>query len=410
MWRKKHINARILIIEDYKQQREDIREDLEEIPADRRAIFHIGDFRIEEADCLEAGLDQLRAAGRNSMPYHLVLLDLGIPDKPRDPELKADLSQESETNNGFEILRFINREGGALGVIIQSIFSTHDYVRRAFQQNVIEFIGKPLRTEALQTLVLDAWMRVLKRQSDQIFQRRIETLVPLLKTGLIHFMAKPFSQLVLSVSDHVAQLESLAKDRFGIDREDPMAKALSLQKTAIGEARTAWKNHQDALSDQAEQPTVRRLEAILRRLGSELMPCLSVKWTELEIDIPAQSNTRVVTFQNDVYAVLREVILGGIVQLPDSGAATRFTITLEPETVTHVSLRLEDELEPISAEAADRINRGEGIVPDGKLGRAWGLSIVQQVALRGGGQLEVTPNKLQGNIICYKIQTAAAYA
>jgi hypothetical protein len=44
------------------------------------------------------------------------------------------------------------------------------------------------------------------------------------------------------------------------------------------------------------------------------------------------------------------------------------------------------------------------------LGRAWGLSIVQQVALRGGGQLEVTPNKLQGNIICYKIQTAAAYA
>jgi hypothetical protein len=71
---------------------------------------------------------------------------------------------------------------------------------------------------------------------------------------------------------------------------------------------------------------------------------------------------------------------------------------------------VEDDLEPISAQSADRINRGTEIVQDMKLGRAWGLSIVQQVALRAGGQLEVKPGKLQGNLITYKIQTAAAYA
>jgi DNA-binding NarL/FixJ family response regulator len=412
MWQKQSINLRVLIIEDHLEQRVDLADDLKEIPADKLEIFHIRDIRIDEADCLEAGLEKLRTAVSRSIPYHLVLLDLGIPIKPRDPGLQEDISDESETENGFEILKFINREGGALGVVVHSIFDLYDHVRRTFQQNAIEFISKRAEAQTLQTSVLDAWMRVLKRQSDQSFQRRIETLIPLLKSSLVHYMTKPFSQLVLSVSDHLTQLEDQIKDRYGIDPaldpEDSMAKSLLSQKDAVRDAQTAWRSHQEAISD--DRPKIRRLEAVLRRLEKSLMPCLAVKRVNLRFELSAQGKTSIVTFQDDLYAVLREIILGAIGPLPDSETESSITITMESEIDTHVVLLVEDDLEPISAQSADRINRGTEIVQDVKLGRAWGLSIVQQVALRAGGQLEVKPGKLQGNLITYKIQTAAAYA
>ncbi|MGZ8845797.1 MAG: hypothetical protein ACXW3C_04975, partial [Pyrinomonadaceae bacterium] len=51
------------------------------------------------------------------------------------------------------------------------------------------------------------------------------------------------------------------------------------------------------------------------------------------------------------------------------------------------------------------INSGQRIIPDANFGRAWGLSVAQHVAMRGGGELKLT-SKRGKNIVTYYIPLA----
>jgi hypothetical protein len=76
-------------------------------------------------------------------------------------------------------------------------------------------------------------------------------------------------------------------------------------------------------------------------------------------------------------------------------------------------LQLTDDIDAHASETLTRadaqaINGGFAIGPNHgatRFGRAWGLSVVQHVALRGGGRLIVTPQQ-QGSQITYVIPLA----
>jgi sensor histidine kinase regulating citrate/malate metabolism len=105
--------------------------------------------------------------------------------------------------------------------------------------------------------------------------------------------------------------------------------------------------------------------------------------------------------------VLREIILGGINELPDQNNLSKdILITVDKiEKDGKAEVRFADNMNPIPDEKEREINSGVSLPPDDGFGRAWGLSVVHQVARRGGGYLRVEPS-VQGNVITYFIPLA----
>lgn len=68
-------------------------------------------------------------------------------------------------------------------------------------------------------------------------------------------------------------------------------------------------------------------------------------------------------------------------------------------------IQFRDNFEPIQGQLAEQINRGDNIAPRDGQWRAWGLSVVQHIASRGGGRLEVQPLE-DGNLITYRVTLA----
>ena len=64
-----------------------------------------------------------------------------------------------------------------------------------------------------------------------------------------------------------------------------------------------------------------------------------------------------------------------------------------------------DRFSPIPTDQAEQITQGEIIPPRDGQWRAWGLSIAQHIALRGGGRLIVEPRG-DGNLITYRVTLA----
>ena len=80
--------------------------------------------------------------------------------------------------------------------------------------------------------------------------------------------------------------------------------------------------------------------------------------------------------------------------------------------IGHAKVTLKDRSSPISKEDAKEIN--EGILSrrlplwfqlERGMDRVWGLSVMQQLALRGAGRLEIQPHA-HGNVITYFIPAA----
>ncbi len=409
MWTKQVIKLRVLVVEDEQQQREDIINDLKSVSLSLKQNYGISDFEVDEVGSLEEGLNLLNKAVEHSLSYHIVLLDLGIPVSPRDNITDQSYQDPTQTENGYEILEFIRQRGGAKGVIVLSIYEMHPFVRRAFVGGAVEFISKrSLTTDILQTQTLNAWMRVLGRESNQILQQRVKDLVPYLKRGLAHKFTSTFSELALSVSDTVNKIENYVDERYGLDpkrdTEDLLVRYLQLLKEQVRKANSDWADQQSALTAGEDSPKTQRLEELLLNLNESLLPCMTVKGINLTIQIPEHSETEVKSFQDDVYAVLREILLGAMNDLPDFDEAHNIKVAIESPKKNHAIVSFDDDFKLISEEAANSINEGLGIIEDQKLGREWGLSIAQHIAKRGGGQLEVKPQKVQGNIIKYTVR------
>jgi len=399
------IEPRILIVEDDPDQSRAI----ELLLSSEVEIFnHLGtsQFKIDKAASVSEAMAYLNEAEASQMPYHLCSLDLSLPQKAGEGK--------ENPRAGYTILEHVMKTHTAKRVIVVSVFSQYKYVINAFRGGAVDFIEKPYDEDILVAQVLNCLKRLLAEESGSILDERIKSLIPHAEKGLAHRFTATFSTLINSVTRAASEIERYARERYGLDLERDAQDALMRQLRAHGEsvakAGREWARLQAQPSDNDERPQVEQIEDLLARISQDLLPCLTAKKTRLFLDLPQPGELPVLTFQQDVQIVLKEIIIGGLSEFLDYGDPHNIKVSVKRDD-TQAVVRFEDDLERIPPDDAEKINEGYSIVPDPELGRKWGLSVAQHIALRGGGELIVNKELMEkptprGNIIAYRIPLA----
>lgn len=385
---------RILIVEDNPAQARAMELSLMSASRDLSSLVGILPFDINKAASVNGGRKYLDDAER---PYDICLLDLSLPEN--------DKESRENPRGGYDIIGHIGKTGAAKRVIIVSVFNEYKYVIEAFRGGAFDFITKPYEEDALRAQVVNCLRNLLAKESASIFEQRVKGLIPHAEKGLAHYFTQTFSTLLNSTLRATAEIERYAHEHYGLDLErneqDGLMRQLRQHRESTTKAREDWLKRQENLFSDDEMAQKESVEVLLNQTNETLLPCLTVKRMQLFLDLPQLAQSTVLTFQQDVQAVLKEIILGGLSELPDYGDPHRMEVTMIPNDRRAI-IRFEDDLEPIPKEIAEKINEGYSIVSDPQFGRRWGLSIAQHIALRGGGDLLIEP-QLRGNIITYRI-------
>jgi CheY-like chemotaxis protein len=398
----------LLIVEDVEKTLIANERYINQIEADRKDKAGIAEFKIDRAISVEVALACLT---RNiSSPYDIVLLDMNLPGSSDDRlETGSYANKEDREYRGYEILDFIENTSAARAVIVVSAHPVT--LLNVFRQGAFDFIKKPRYKEELQERVLVCWTRLLLIKSKQIFDARIGDLVPYAEKGLAHRFTTCFYNLVQTVAHSTEDIEKYMQERYGLDRrkdsQDYLFKCLQGEEEAVARIQKEWTVLQAAVMPQEESSTTETIDALLIDIQQGLRPCLIVKNVELEL--LAESATEILSFDDDVRAILKEIIVGALVTLQDFSEIKQ-TISINIGNVIgnasgQVKVSFADQLKPISPEDAERINEGSNISPSRRFEREWGLSVVQHIAMRGGGRLEVEP-QAQGNVVAYFVPSA----
>lgn|SRR5262245_18675175 len=395
------MNPRVLIVEDDEDQAEAMCWYLERIPDTVKRSYGIDEFKIDQAGSVSSALNLLSNAERYSLPYDMLLLDLVLPSNEGDlPESPV---------RGSVILECAMTTGAAKRVIMISVFNNYQSVAASFRGGAFDFISKPFEWEVLQTHVLNCWGHILTNESARILDQRIKGLIPYANLGLAHQFTSCFSTFLNLATRAVDNIERALTERLGIDftvdSHDELTRHIRIHKEAGSKASKEWVKLQLYLSGGDERLQVEMVEDMLTGIREKLLPCLTIKKARLLLDPAQSSKAPVLTFQQDVQAVLTEIIVGGLSELPDGGEQRTINITIE-KNESRVAVRFEDDLGPLSMEDAKAINEGYSAIPDPEFGRKWGLSVAQHIALRGGGELVIASQNNNGNSITYFIPIA----
>jgi DNA-binding NarL/FixJ family response regulator len=393
------IQPRVLIVEDELPQLRGIERDLDEISDEERRALGIDKFVRKSARTVEEAEREFPGAGE--APLDLLILDLGIPEKA---------GGKDDSENGQRLLERVRREGIAKEVIVISIWWVVEQVARAFRSGAVDFISKKhLSTEVLQAKVLECWKRLLSKESARLLgEERIGELVPYAEKGLAHQFSACFSRLVRVVAQSAEEIEEHMHERYGLDRrkdsQDVFFQWLEGQKDSVARAKKEWEVLQSSLTLPDESNREETVDALLRDVNQQLLPCSIVKNVELKFS--GESATPVLTFENDVRAVLKEIIAGAMNERQDYSVPKQAIEVNISGGKGQVEVSFADTLEPISPDDARQINEGVSVSPHLRFKREWGLSVVQHVAMRGGGRLQVSPQPERGNVITYFIPLA----
>jgi len=385
---------RILLVEDDEELGGDIKSALDHTPDDVLRELGIQSFEIEAATSESEAIRKLEEVRGGS--FHLMLLDLKLPRN------KGDEIEDMEA--GFRVLKFAQKSQLVKEFVVISGHNFPEHIVSAFRGGALDFIAKPILPSDLRTQILQSWKRVLEKESVAILDQRIKEMTHHTAKGLAHSFTKVFSSLVQTTANVTDKIETYASERYGLDpdrdRQDALMRYLLIQREAINNGRQEWARLQESLSRDSEKPDTLSIEGCLRDLSEALMPCLKVK--RVELVFPQSGDTRAITFQQDVEAVLKEIIVGALSALPDHGDTK--TITIEVKTAgARAEARFSDNLGPMKD--VDAINTGRSIISDPEFGREWGLSVAQHVALRSGGELFLE-SQTDGNVITYFIPLA----
>ncbi|MDX2032005.1 MAG: response regulator [Blastocatellia bacterium] len=371
--------VRVLIVEDDKWQRQGIKDTLDQISPDIKQTFGISSFECEEAGSLTDAMALLKEARDD--PHDLVLLDLSLPLHAGDVEESPD--------NGFRLLDAARKSGAAHEVIVISRFIEYWNVARAFRGGALDFIAKPYTADVLQAHVMKCWKRRLAGDSRRLFERRMQELLPFDGKLLAHEFSGCFSRFIQTVLNEAEEMESELIDWQASDlpreRQAVLLRHLAAMEEAVEQARQEWGALQSSLSNGADASRRCIVEELLEQIGMELMPGLNVKNVWLEF--PREQKTPVLSFQDDVRAVLKEVIIGALAGLPDYNKFERLSISVS-QVGEYASVRFNGNLFRIDPAVAAKIGRGER-QRDENFGQIWGLSVAQYIALRGGGRLQI---------------------
>jgi CheY-like chemotaxis protein len=380
---------------------------INDIEREKRAKVGIKEFIIDKAISIEAALEKL--SQRIKSPYSMVLLDMSFPDATtRRSESGSFITKGMRQKDfrGYKVLDFVTTAEAAEAVVVISAYPS-DTMPEVFRRGASDFIIKPRSSEELQGRILTCWSRLLLKKSQQALADRIHDLVPYAEKGLAHRFTNCFSTLVRSVAHSSEEIERYVHERFGLDRhkdaQDYFFTCMNSQEESIAKAKEEWAALKAPLEMPDESSRAAAVETLLKEIHQTLLPCLTVK--HLTLEVIAEDANEILTFEDDVKAVLKEIIIGGARQLEDFNDTKPIIEIKIMNADGQVKVRCVDPFEPIPVEDAKQINAGSSVPLDRRFGREWGLSVVQHIAMRGGGRLEVEPQS-RGNIVTYFIPSA----
>ncbi len=392
----------ILIAEDVKTQREDLENYIRALPKEQSRSLRIVDFDIVLSSCAADAKDKLLEPVRQENPFDLLLLDLNLPEHKGGRE---------RLKNGFEVLEIAqSRRAAKETVIVSGYLEMSANVLQSVRGGAADLFYKQTTGDELQfqEAVLRSLRRTVARDSSTILEQRIKNLVPYAERGLVYHLGLCFSRSIQEVGRAGDAIRGELRERLGLDMEQDKSDLLLQQlgeiERSLQNGRQEWVRLQAALglSTPASSSGVSLTEAVAK-LEQSFEPALITKNAVLNATglLPA----KVLSFNGDGCAVLPEMILGGLAGLPEfTEKSTELTLFSEVHD-DWLDVTLRDNLPQFERNEARNINEGFGIGPDPRFSRAWGLSVMQQVALRGGGRLTVDPSG-GGNTIEYRIPRA----
>lgn len=371
--------VRVLVVENELIQAKGIENDLNYLSEDEKHEFGIIAFEVHYASSVVEAERLLMQAKADNVPYHLLFLDLGLPLNTGEPERPPE-------GAGLRVLNCAHRSSGAMQIIVVSKFSDFQMARNAFLGGALDFIAKPFKREVLQFQAKNSFKRILSNQCDRLLEKRLHELFPYHIQMLAYRFGTCFSSLTQDVVHEAEQLKEELGERLGLDvstdSQDSLLRHLDALSVAVRKSKHTWADLQSMLPKSGEEPQRLVVEELLR----ELLPCLTVK--QVEFHIPPGQETDVLSFHQDVRVIFKELILGALCELPNySGPEHRLelmiTTTQEYAQVTFSGgLFHFDEQTKLAIAKGQRQN-------DRTFGQAWGLSVAQHIALRGGGRLQI---------------------
>lgn len=406
------MKMRILVVEDEPVHYANLVSILEAIPETRMSGWKIDGLVFKLAESFQEAEALLKEAADQSSPYHILILDLKIPEQ------KGQLG--GDTKYGFKILSAARRLSVANQIMIYTDFPAGgENIQKALRGGANEFIKKASEVgvgdHELQTQFMGCWQRVLSNESARLLELRVKDLIPYAEAGLAHRFTACFSDLVQTVAYTADDIERYASERFGLDRkkdaQDFLFRLLNKQDAELKAAQENWAALKADLSGGDETRRTEKLEALLDSVHETLTPCLVVKNVKLEKELYDAGQTRVLSFQDDMRVVIQEIVSGALSILPDFADERHIRVDLQVNS-GQAEVKFSDDLplkQSVPRADAQAINGGFSIGPNHqptRFGRAWGLSVVQHIALRGGGRLIVTPQRAGGNQITYIVPLA----
>jgi CheY-like chemotaxis protein len=406
------MKLRIIVVEDEKPQAEATRHILRTIGPEELKEAGIDGVEVTLANCAADARHHLRRAAEDKKPYDIALLDLGLPENNGESE---------SADQGLSVLSFIREHKAAHDVIIVSVFTELDrYVGPAFRLGASDFIGKPYNEEEMQARVLKAWSRIRESRRqiilNEMMKSSLKELAPYADKGISYQLGSCFTKFTRQVRRETNELRAAMLKEFGMSSPEELPGALAQRLAAVEnsarDARDEWKRIQEPFKIADDSPRDLVVENAIIQLAEELRPCITVR-----IEAPVQNETRILSFQDayqdNALMVIREILVGGLIE-PDEpgepGELNNKDKSWEVEVGIAVvdgmaEIHFRDNFNPLPVELAGKITKGENIPPRDGQWRAWGLSIVQHIALRGGGRLIVEPLE-NGNFIVYRVTLA----
>jgi CheY-like chemotaxis protein len=414
------MKLRIIVVEDEKPQAEATRHILRTISPEELREAGIDGVEVTLANCAADARHQLQQAVDDKKPFDIALLDLGLPKNNGESE---------SADQGLSILNFIRERKAAHDVIIVSVFTELDrYVGPAFRLGASDFIGKPYNEEEMQARVLKAWSRIKESRRQMILNKMMKAslkeLAPYADKGISYQLGSCFTKFTRQVRRDAHELRDALLKQFGLDSPEELPGALAQRlasvENSLSDARDEWKRIQEPFKIADDSPRDLIVENAIIQLAEELRPCVTVR-----IEESVHSETRILSFQDayqdNALMVIREILVGGLIEPDEPGESGEPNKPGEPsepkkdnswEVAVKIAvvdgmaeIHFRDNFKPLPIELAEKVSKGENIPPRDGQWRAWGLSIVQHIALRGGGRLIVEPLE-NGNLIIYRVTLA----
>jgi CheY-like chemotaxis protein len=393
------MRPRILIVEDDEDQLEGNERDLRRISDEQKSYCGIEGFSIDLTQTKTNAIERLEEALNSASPYDLVLLDLKLPVSSTNPKKSPE--------NGLEVLRFAVQKKAAKGVMIASVFGMYEWVVKCFREGAVDFIAKPFKTETLQTQVL----KYFEKEGQRILEQRVEILAPHAEKSLAYRLGICFSRFVQSVVNETEGLQEGFKERWGLDiikdSTDSQVRHLVFIDDAVRMAKREWAGAVSQVivdsTAQNELPSTYFVEDVLLKLKDYVAPSLALKGVTMTL--PEGSQTPVRSFKGDVNVILQEIVLGALTAGSNHDEPAKSIALSVTTNQNRVEVAAKDNFDSLSEETIEAINEGVLIPATPSFDRAWGLSVVHQIAKRSGGRINL--RKEDGfNVITYSIPLA----